>query len=238
MPVTVRRYSSGELVYFISSPHLSGLCCPSSSKRKDIRILSRKSRTRLRRYLANAAANYQVMVTLTYSRDFPTDGPHIKADLDRFGKQLRKYELMPASICWFLEFQSRGAPHFHLLATGYIPYQAVAWMWHWATGGVSSVSAGTSVMGVDSGMAGYALKMYGAKSQQKDVPEGFSRVGRWWGVWGDKAVRPLVAATLRTTPDHEERVITLARGDVERLGMRVFDMPTGFVAFPRGRKTK
>jgi hypothetical protein len=101
-----------------------------------------------------------------------------------------------AAGSWFLEFQARGAPHFHCYLSGY------------PVGGVKAVSqAWFSIVGsgdekhlawhegklsgrpclewfrVPHAASAYATK-YATKQEQKDVPQEYQNVGRFWGCWG------------------------------------------------------
>jgi len=79
----------------------------------------------------------------------------------------------------------------------FISHQDVAKFWFIATGGASSVSAGTQVKALPclAGARRYALA-YAKKIEQKTAPsEGW---GRWWGVMGYRDQRPSAAASIRT----------------------------------------
>jgi hypothetical protein len=76
--------------------------------------------------LAPAAA---LFLTLTYPADYPN--PRIaKRHLDTYMKRLRRKFPKLAGV-WRLEFQRRGAPHFHVLLFGvdYIPMDQVQAAW-------------------------------------------------------------------------------------------------------------
>lgn len=144
---------------------------------------------------------------------------------------------MPSSVCWFLEFQDRGAPHFHLLCTGYMPHQAVATAWVRATGGLADLNAATNVVGVQEGHGAYALKAYGPKVKQKVVPDGFTHVGRFWGVWGVSDMKPVVATTVDVADAVVDLRYKVASDSLRRRGYDVYDMPfNGLIAFPGGKK--
>ncbi len=85
--------------------------------RGDITEFSRASRRRLLTVLNSIdreAATMPVLITLTYPRSWPEDPQTWKHHLKAFRKRLqRKYGDFAA--LWRLEFQKRGAPHFHLL---------------------------------------------------------------------------------------------------------------------------
>lgn len=147
---------------------------------------------RMRRYLRACSADYRVMVTLTYPSAYPEEGRHVKRDLDVFIKRLRRNFPFSGeakfSIFWFLEFQERGAPHFHLFCTHSLPKDWCARAWYETVGSGDSrhLAAGTRVEALRSGRYGscaYAAK-YAAKCSQKLVPAQFLNVGRFWGVSG------------------------------------------------------
>lgn len=77
---------------------------------------------------------------------------------------------------------------------------------------------------------------YAAKLVQKEVPDGFRDVGRFWGVYGDRTVHPLVEASCWST-DREWGAfqVEAERKEAERNGKRVFEHPYGFLAFPARR---
>lgn len=87
---------------------------------------SKGSARRFRRELATVerqAFSEASLVTLTYPDAFPAPESHIiyKYHLDRFKTELRRYferRGATASGHWRLEFQKRGAAHYHLLVYG------------------------------------------------------------------------------------------------------------------------
>jgi hypothetical protein len=85
--------------------------------REDCKGFSDNSRRRLIQKMAMWNINdlYAYFVTLTYPALYATDWRIWKRDLDVLFKRLvRKYpELI--GCCWRVEFQKRGAPHFHLI---------------------------------------------------------------------------------------------------------------------------
>lgn len=140
------------------------------------------------------------MVTLTYPREFPTDGRLVKQHLEAFRKRWHRKFGEPPSGVWKLEFQRRGAPHVHL----YVFRPVMGWrvfltwardVWAEIVGsgdplhrefGVrvdrQFVAAARSVRK----LAGYFAKHNAkdtTKHYQNEVPDGFANVGRFWGVW-------------------------------------------------------
>ncbi|MEN6535739.1 MAG: hypothetical protein ABFD89_18895 [Bryobacteraceae bacterium] len=129
------------------------------------------------------------MLTLTYPCGFPSDGRTVKRHLRSFVERCRRMLGAAApteSLFWFLEFQARGAPHFHLFTTFSIDKGVVARWWYEIVGSDDErhLRAGTRIERLRSGKDGvvaYANK-YAAKSEQKEVPPEYTSVGRFWGV--------------------------------------------------------
>jgi len=152
---------------------------------------------RMRRYLRECSAEYQHMVTLTYPGFFESDGAKSKEHLRRFLQELKRYvarhdeSVIAYSTFWFLEFQERGAPHYHLFTTNYFPKEFVSRRWYEIVNSEDPrhLAAGTRCEKLERGRSGlisYAQK-YASKQVQKVVPEGYENVGRFWGVSGCRA---------------------------------------------------
>lgn len=144
------------------------------------------------------------MVTLTYPAEFPRSGRVVKEHLYAFKRRwFRKWGAYPVGV-WKLEFQRRGAPHFHLYvgrpavpAAEFMAWLSRAWYEVVGSGDEKHLRAGT---GLDRQFAARAsdvhrLSVYFSKHNakwgegkgyQNDVPEWFQDVGRFWGVWGLK----------------------------------------------------
>jgi len=59
-------------------------------------------------------AHTAVFITFTYPAEFPTDPPTIKAHRNQFLQSLRR--IIPSHhYIWRLEWQERGAPHYHMV---------------------------------------------------------------------------------------------------------------------------
>jgi hypothetical protein len=80
-----------------------------------IKEFSRQSRRRLFDLLNSLDKSLEkaIFVTLTYGQSWP-DSKTVKKHLDNFLKRVSR-RFPGASGVWRLEFQQRGAPHFHLL---------------------------------------------------------------------------------------------------------------------------
>lgn len=170
-----------------------------AATRDNITKFSASSGRRMRQYLRECVAEYKYMVTLTYPFCYPTNGRDTKEHLRRFLQELRREyaryaasERLPDnfSCFWFLEFQERGAPHYHLFTTWCPNNKWVSRRWYEICGSEDErhLHAGTRCELLRQGRSAtisYASK-YANKQAQKDVPEGFSDVGRFWGVVGMK----------------------------------------------------
>ena len=87
-------------------------------ERKECKGFSDSSRRRLIQKMAQWNLNdlHAYFITLTYPAIYAADWEVWKRDLDVLFKRLeRKYPMLIGS-CWRVEFQKRGAPHFHLIA--------------------------------------------------------------------------------------------------------------------------
>jgi len=160
--------------------------------RGDVRSFSPDSGRRMRSYLRECRAKYITMVTLTYPQGHGYEGGSAKRDLKVFIQWLKRAcpqnERKVFSVFWFMEFQDRGAIHFHLLTTAFIHKDRVAHRWYEIVGSEDDrhLRAGTRVEAIrlgKKGMCSYASK-YAAKQSQKVPPDEFGWVGRFWGVAG------------------------------------------------------
>lgn len=130
-----------------------------------------------------------VMVTLTYPSEFPADGRLVKDHWRRM-RQWFVRNGCPVGL-WFLEFQQRGAPHFHVFMPTRVEAMKVARAWYRIVGSGDErhLWAGTRTEALRRPHAAgtYAAK-YAAKADQKEVPEDYENVGRFWGTWGSPEI--------------------------------------------------
>jgi hypothetical protein len=180
--------------------------CPCKRKRTAERAsivgFSATSGSRMGRYLRECTADYRYMHTLTYPSAFPTDGRIVKEHLRRYLQSIARLAAANgrASGCsqfWFLEFQKRGAPHFHIFTTEFVSFETCRVLWYDIVGSGDSrhLSAGIRVERLilgKKGMVSYAKK-FARKTVQKDVPTEYKNVGRFWGVLG---VRKVMSAAI------------------------------------------
>lgn len=201
--------------------------------RGDVVGFSAGSAIRMRRYLRECRADYRHMVTLTYPGFFESDGAIVKNHLRRFLQEVqREYirghrtdgdgmsrDTAPGtgqnysgfqqlhSAFWFLEFQERGAPHFHIFFNWAPDKEWVSKRWYDIVGSddIRHFHAGTRTEKLIAGRAGtisYASK-YANKCEQKVVPDDYKNVGRFWGVYGDRIT--MSAATFVSISDRKDR---------------------------------
>jgi len=179
----------------------------SAGNRKQITKLSKKSLKELNHTMQCTNIEFCSMATLTYPRFYPRGGKETKKD---FAYMLRWFKKFSDNYLWFLEFQKRGAPHFHLLleTSCITPAMRVGLAFRWIDRVVgqeywwSNVPAGEQTTELrkffnfaigDSvwelikspdGARRYVAK-YAQKPAQKQVPLGYSDVGRFWGATAD-----------------------------------------------------
>ena len=163
-------------------------------RRGEIKGFSSASRRRLINFLFSLEHPPEVMVTLTYPEKWEADYHKWKRDLDVFFKRVAR-KFPEYWFVWKLEFQKRGAPHFHLLGSfgkGVVVNQALkewvsrAWYEVVNSGDEKHLLAGTNVEVLDSNKK---VRAYVCKYVSKeDVPKAEDgkeiKVGRWWGKSG------------------------------------------------------
>lgn len=189
---------------------------------------------RIGNYIENFRQDFSIMATLTYGKDYPRDGQRVKAHLRAFVERLRRREwFADNSLVWFLEFQERGAPHFHFLGTGWISKNWVAQAWAEITGGdARSCSRVEALRNPDS--AGAYARKYAMKTEQKCVPSGFEHIGRMWGCCGNKICKGMprqpvvVAATSGALPHSFKQSIKHCQ---ELFGVRLAETLSGYVIY-------
>ena len=199
----IKLYNGGRLVE--CKIHSGGCISEFNEQDKDegkvrgkITKWSRKSQLNFKYKLSTldqSKLSEALEITVTYPKEFPCADDHevYKRDL-----QLLQMWLLRRGFCgaWKLEFQSRGAPHFHILA---IPpeklkgltelREAIAEQWYRIVGSEDPkhLRAGTEVSTIKSseGIIGY-MASYMAKKDQT-LPNNFT--GRYWGFINKKALK-------------------------------------------------
>lgn len=215
--------------------HVSDGARRQRARRSAILGCSTASMRNLRFTIDNCNATFTGMVTLTYPKEWPLTGRKCKEHLRAWFERLRRRGWMEEnSLIWFLEFQSRGAPHFHCLVTGWISKKEVANDWAEITEGVEKSCSRVEQLRKPHAAAAYAAK-YAAKMDQKATPPDFQWPGRFWGVVGKiradtRAGLPLVpsldAAIPKVSPDLCHRAAKLAKTQV-----RWYESPVGWTGY-------
>jgi hypothetical protein len=163
-------------------------------KRAEITEFSEKSRQRLRLSLAKvdqSKCGRPIFGTLTYPAEFPLDDETFKRHLKVFSQRfLRAFP--DAGFHWKLEFQDRGAPHFHPIFWNlsndreylkhFRGWLACNWFEVVGSGDEKHFLAGTSADLIKS-QFGIMRYVSGYVSDLDQTKPGFT-VGRYWGIVG------------------------------------------------------
>lgn len=151
---------------------------------------SKASRRRLLRKLARLDNTRPKFVTLTYPGDYPdpqTAKKHLRAFLQRIRRRASE-----ASAVWRLEYQDRGAPHFHILAYNwpYISFETVKMWWGEIIGVPYDLTLFVRIEQVRSkrGTMYYASKYMGKPTSKPAagaffISDAYLYAGRVWGVF-------------------------------------------------------
>ena len=172
-------------------------------QRGEIKDFSRKSRTRILQSVSKIDTTKIYgkphFITLTYPSVYSLDFALWKRDLATFVKAFNR-RFSNVVLIWRLEYQQRGAPHFHLIAfntlrNNVLPgiarlrsFVAMTWFKSVASGLPEHLEAGTNVEIIKSwrGVTHYASK-YMAKRDQAQHPDGTDlKSGRYWGIYNRK----------------------------------------------------
>lgn len=228
-------YLGGSLIVIHKPKVLGKQGAHKFGKRGAITGFSRASRMRLMKRLSTVSKSGQLpcFLTLTYPDDYPHDMKLVKSHLDRFFKRVtRRYPHFGAF--WKLEYQSRGAPHFHAITWG-LPVNAlrfVSYAWFEVVGSgdpnhlafhLGQLKNQPCLGPIRSwrGVWSYASKYLG--KVEDDI---IASPGRFWGVRGSIPWSFLVSASL--TYHEAVYLIRLIRRAC-RLKSRQYQSLSGFV---------
>lgn len=180
-------------VYADSVSARSGVKLPPGpgGRRAACRGFSSASRRRLIREMSRVrvGALQGYFVTLTYPSVWSDDWRRWKRDLASWRKRLlRKWPQIAGGV-WRVEFQRRGAPHYHLIVWVSAPLPPAFKLWlsrSWyevvGSGDVKHLRAGTQLQALDSRRAvRLYVSKYVAKNANTVAPEAW---GRNWGFFG------------------------------------------------------
>lgn len=87
-----------------------------TGRRQKVTSLSPRALSRLAILATSTPTKFKSLLTLTYGANFVSEGTRVKYHLNFMLTKLRR-SYGDFDYLWFLEFQARGAPHFHILTT-------------------------------------------------------------------------------------------------------------------------
>lgn len=182
----------------------------SNGGKKDIvKEFSRRSRNQMIEKMQLCSVEWKSMITLTYPQEYPMSGRESKVHLNRLLQVLRRRN--KNTYFWFLEFQLRGAAHYHIFVdfhptddeiwtlrrawtsdfsqAKYCPltkdfkprYDDITMVTSCYLEAQKSTEYGFWEPIRTSDGAKKYVYIYGAKEKQKRVPKSFRDVGRFWG---------------------------------------------------------
>jgi len=167
-----------------------------SHKRGVVLNFSFRSRSRLQKKISQLSRHVlPLFLTLTYPSEFPSSSEIYKKHLHHFFTRLfQYYGRRNIGAIWKLEFQSRGAAHYHMLLWG-VPVEhmpIIAYLWYRIVGSgdlrhldfhLGKLGNGNQpclqVIRSWAGVKSYASKYLGK------VDDTISDTGRFWGVRGE-----------------------------------------------------
>ena len=164
-------------------------------KRGDITEFSSRSRQRLRCKIASICRKeLPYFLTLTYPAEWTWNAELWKRHLKIFSQRfIRRFPT--AGFIWKLEFQQRGAPHFHPFVWGIpgsegcraiIEFISGAWFQVVGSGDQKHFIAGTRVEKMRSATA--AIRYVSGYASKMDQTLPGKKVGRYWGIVGKQNI--------------------------------------------------
>jgi hypothetical protein len=193
-----RELVSGKsLITVLSYPKdtvitVSGLykdsCKPDTRvKRGMIKECSFKSLRRAKLIVRNVMEKMSQYVVLTYPDNYPLYGRVVARHRHAFDEWLRRKGV---KYFWFLEFQKRGAAHINYLLTKIVNKGEMQRAWYRIVGSGDPLHLYLGVYAeeprdknkLSTYIAGYFTSKDARKVAQRQVPEGYNHVGRFWGV--------------------------------------------------------
>jgi len=211
--MTLTVEAQGTVLVARDNRRLTLLKHRAAAKRGTVRFFSKASRRRLIEAMArlDVAHIRTVFLTLTFSA-IPT--PHeAKRAFKAFSMRLRR-KFPEASAFWRMEFQERGAIHFHLLVFG-MPYwsqKQIQYAWECCTGEYRSIVHVKLLRGGKRQAMAYVSK-YIAKNSPVPTSldnaayphaegSGESDTGRFWG-WLNRSGLPYAVQRMVVVDDDE-----------------------------------
>ena len=188
---------------------------PGGGKRKEIFEFTRESRKRMIEELHKVKFESTLFVTLTYPDEFPRDWERYKKHLRAFRSRVER-RFGKVRAFWRLEYQKRGAPHYHLLYFDppFIPKEWVSRAWYEIvkSGDERHLHAGTNVQYItgqeDIPLVAFYVGKYVAKEAERVEDNERGNTGRHWGKWNIETEDPFI--------------VHLESGEAERIAIECF----------------
>jgi hypothetical protein len=167
-------------------------------ERGDIENFSSASRKRLFELLHGLIFERVTFVTLTYPAEFPTESKVYKGHLKEFRRRFERVFGKVRAV-WRLEFQARGAPHYHILFfdAPFFPVFRVSALWHSVIHSEDDnhLKNGVDIKLVTGKKEKRLITSYVAKyiaKVDKGTDNGrVEKVGRYWGRWNIEDPAPV-----------------------------------------------
>ena len=185
---------------FIQLGHTGRTVKNPKHERGKVQGFSIRSRSRLMAKISQLRKHQMPLcVTLTYPSIFPEDFQQFKYHLDKFVTYLRR-RLPGCGLIWKLEFQHRGAAHFHLLLWGVSLHRArrlipLLWFKIAGSGDVKHYHFHLGLLKnqhcVQEVRSWHGVKSYASKYFAK-LDERTENSGRFWGIRGSVPFSPLL----------------------------------------------
>lgn len=196
---TVKAYPQDTVIKFVPRNREAPV---GGGQRDKVKGFSKSSRRRGIFRLRNVRPDvkWQSFITLTYPALFPNP-EQAKRHLNIFLTSLRR-SYPGIEYFWVVELQGRGALHYHIVTTKFIPKKWLSNRWFQVVGSGDEkhLKAGTSVQRVRNSakLSSYLVGKYLNKTTQKTFEEW---VGRVWGCSRGLEAQPEVTALQGT---HQE----------------------------------
>lgn len=166
-------------------------------KRGRVSVFSPESRHRLFVLLHQLKFERVTFCTLTYPAEFPTESRVYKAHLKEYRRRWERLYGACRAV-WRLEFQKRGAPHYHIMYLDAPHIPILDWCKLWSDV-IHTEDENHRKIGVDvklvtgsteRGLIVSYLAKYVGKVDDTNVSERSEKPGRWWGKWNIEEVAP------------------------------------------------
>ena len=238
MDAIIRFAPQGSLIEL--SPRFQGSVF-NRVPRGEVSSFSVRSRSRLNKKIAMLSRGVlPYFVTLTYHAKMPSDFTGYKYQLHHF--MISFFRRFPnAGVIWKLEFQKRGAPHYHLFVWGVSLQDLRAFIpqtWHkiagyrskyhleWHQGKLGNEHCVQSIRSWN-GVLSYAGKYFAKLDDTKN------RGGRVWGVRGLVPFSKILEfrVSLEVALEFRQTLIEERNYQFQRLGFWTFDYSTAWLSF-------